>query len=73
MLVAELLLFLGIAETGLGGGGGIGDRLLADAAAADEDLGLEQFFALAGLTLHVVNGVAVLDVGIEAKNHFVIW
>ena len=69
MLIAQLLLFLRIAETGLHGRAGVGDGALADAASANEDLGLEQLFALAGFALHVVDGVAVLDVGIEAKNH----
>ena len=69
MLVAELLLFLGIAETGLRGRSGIGDGPLAHAAAAHEHLGLEQFFALARLALHVVDGVAVFYVGVKSKNH----
>jgi hypothetical protein len=69
MLVAQLLLFLSVTKAGFQGGVGVGNCLLADTSAAHEDLGLEQFFALAGFALHVVDGVAVFDVGIEAENH----
>jgi len=69
MLVAELLLFLGIAEAGLSGGVGVRYGPLADAPTAHEHLSLEQFFALARLALHVVDGVAVFYVGVKAKNH----
>jgi len=69
VLVAQLLLFLRIAETGLRNGSGVGDGFLADAAPANEDLGLKQFFAFARFTLHVVDGVDVFDVGIKAEDH----
>ena len=69
VLVAQLLLFLGIPKTGFERGGRVGDRFLADAPSAHEDLSLKQFFALARFALHVVDGVAVFDVGIEAKDH----
>ena len=69
MLIAQLLLFLRIAEAGLQGGSGVGDGAFADASAAHEDLGLEQFFALARFALHVVDGVAVFYVSVKAKNH----
>src|SRR5207302_5021200 len=69
MLVAELLLLLGIAETGLGGRVGIGDCFLAYASATHEDLRLKQFLALARLALHVVDGVAVLHIRVKSKDH----
>jgi hypothetical protein len=69
MLVAELLLLLRIAEAGLGGGVGIGDSSLTNAAAAHKDLGLQKLFAFARFALHVVDGVAVFYVCIKAKNH----
>jgi hypothetical protein len=69
MLVAELLLFLGISETDLRGRRGVGDRPFADAPATHEDLGLKQFFAFACFALHVVDGVAVFNVGIKSENH----
>jgi hypothetical protein len=69
MLFAQLLLFLRISELSIGPVRRVGRGLLADAAPADEDLGLQQALAFAGFALHVVNRIYVLDVGIEAKNH----
>ena len=69
MLIAQLLLFLGVAKAGFRGRGGVRDGFLPDTPAAHEDLGLQQLFALAGFTLDVIDGVAVFDVGIEAENH----
>ena len=40
-----------------------------DTASADENLCLQEHVGLAGLALHVVNRVLVLDVGIKAKDH----
>ena len=42
---------------------------LADAAAAHEHLGLQQKLAFAGFALHVVDGVAVLNVGVKSEDH----
>jgi hypothetical protein len=69
VLVAKLLLFLRVAEVDFLGRSRVGNRLLADALSAHEDLRLKQFFALARFALHVIDGVAVFDVGIEAENH----
>ncbi len=66
MLVAELLFLLRIT---IPGRGGVGDGFFPDAAAAHEDLSLEELFALARFALHVVDGIAMFDVGIKAKNH----
>src|SRR6266849_2081126 len=40
-----------------------------DAAATHEYLSLQEEFAFAGLALHVVDGVALLDIRIKAENH----
>ena len=48
---------------------GVGGGAFADAASAHEHLRLQQEVALSGLALHVIHGVFVLDVGIEAKDH----
>ena len=69
MLVAQMLLFLGVAEIGLLRGSSIRNGFLADTPSTHEDLRLQQFLALARFALHVVDGVAVFDVGIEAENH----
>jgi hypothetical protein len=53
----------------LRGGFCIGDSALTDAPAAHENLSLEQFFALTGLALHVVDGVDVLYVSVKSENH----
>jgi hypothetical protein len=69
MLIAQELLFLMIAKTSLGGGGRVGNGFLAYTSSPDEDLGLKQFFTLARFALHVIDGVNVLYVGVESKNH----
>ncbi len=51
VLVAQLLLFLRIAESGLHGGSGVGDGALADAAAAHENLRLQKNFSLSRASL----------------------
>ena len=38
-------------------------------AGAEEMCIRDRFFALARLALHVVDGIAMLDIGIEAENH----
>jgi hypothetical protein len=52
MLLAQALLFFrvspGVADLRVGGPTGVGNGLFSDAAAADEDLGLQQKFAFAG-------------------------
>ena len=48
---------------------GVGGRVFADAAPADEDLRLQQEVVRARLALHVIDGIGVLDIGIESKNH----
>jgi hypothetical protein len=70
MLVAQNLFFLGVAESRRRGHGGIGGCLLANAAAAHKNLGLEQKVGLACLALHVVNGFPALDIGIKAEDHW---
>src|SRR5260370_36280412 len=70
MLVAQLLLFLGIAKPGFGGRARVRDRFLPYASATHEDLRLKQFLALARLALHVVDGVAVFHVGVKSKDHW---
>jgi hypothetical protein len=47
--------------------------MLANAAAAHEDLRLEQLFSPTGFTLHVVHGFVVLNVGVEAEDHEPKW
>jgi hypothetical protein len=47
----------------------VGGRALSDAATTHEYLGLQQKFAFAGLALHVVDGVALLDIRVKAENH----
>src|ERR1700739_2783279 len=69
VLLAKLMLLLCVAGLPLARLGGVGFGPLANAASADEYLGLEQQFSLARLALHVVDGVAMLHVGIEAKNN----
>lgn len=68
VLFAEQLLLL-LVGLSLAGRGGVGNRLLADAASTDKNLGLQQQLALSSFALHMVNRVRVLDVGIKAKNH----
>ena len=69
MLLAEQLLFLNIFEWTFGRFRSVGGGFLADAAAADEDLRLQEQIALARLALHVVDRVHMLHIGIEAENH----
>jgi hypothetical protein len=69
MLLLEHLMHFFIGEPGLGNTIGIRGGVLADAASADEDLGLEKQVVGAGLALHVIDGTRVLDIGIEAKDH----
>ena len=69
VLLAELLLFLRIAELDFGRFGSIGRGSLADAASAHKNLCLEQQIAFTRLALHVINRVHVLHIGIEAENH----
>lgn len=47
---------------------GIGGGAFADAAPLNEDLRLEESVMDPGLTLDVIDGVAVLDVSVEAEN-----
>src|SRR5881227_2208801 len=69
MLIAQQLFLLGIAKTNLCGGGGIGDSFFSHTSATHENLGLKQFFTLARFTLHVVDGVGVLYVGVKSEDH----
>ena len=69
MLLAQQLLFLRVTDLHLAGLAAIGGGFLAYTAATHEDLRLQEEFPFTRLTLHVVDGVAVLDVGIEAENH----
>ena len=48
---------------------GIGRCLFPDAAAAYEHLGLQDEFVFARFALHVINGIALLHIGIKTKNH----
>ena len=43
--------------------------MLADTAPPHKDLRLQQHVTLTRFALHVIDGIFVLDVGIEAKNH----
>jgi hypothetical protein len=69
VLFAQGLLQLGLGKSWLGELLGVGNGPLADATTLDEHLGLQKLLALTSFALHVVDGFAVLDVGIEAKNH----
>ena len=69
VLLAQDLLLALIGETCARSLLSIRSRAFANAASAHEDLGLQQHLAFARLALHVIDGVVVLDVGIEAKNH----
>ncbi len=68
VLLAELLLFLRVAED-VRRFVRVRSGFLADAASADKHLRLQQTLAFTCFTLHVVDGVTMLDVGIEAENH----
>ena len=68
MLIAQAVFFLLVGEAA-GQLVPVGSRPFADTAATHEYLGLQQQLAFAGLALHVVDGVALLDVGVKAKNH----
>jgi hypothetical protein len=46
-----------------------GSSVFAKTAALYEDLGLEEAVVFARLALHVIDGVAILDVRIEPENH----
>src|SRR5690242_6693057 len=69
MLFSQDLFFLLVGKVGALGLICVWRCALTDAAPADKDLGLEQQVCFARFTLHVVDGVLVLDVGVEAKNH----
>src|SRR5205807_2516203 len=69
VLGLEQIVHLIIGEAGLGDLLGIRGGTLPDAASAHEYLGLQEMVVLARLALHVIDGVLVLDVGIEAENH----
>ena len=72
VLGLEQLVHLLVGEAGLADAIGIGNGLLADAAALDEDLGLQQLVVAAGLALHVVDRVLVANVGVEAEDHWAV-
>jgi hypothetical protein len=69
VLVSQLLFFLRISKAGVGRGIRVGNSLFADTPAAHEYLSLEQSLALARFTLHVIDRIVVLYIGIEAENH----
>jgi len=58
-----------ISEIAFGDLLGVGSGAFSDAAAAHKDLGLQDKLILARFTLHVIDGVTLLDVGIETENH----
>ena len=68
VLFAEQLLFL-LVGLPLARRGGIGNRFFSDTTSTDKNLRLQQQLAFASFALHVVDGVRVLDVGVESKNH----
>jgi hypothetical protein len=47
----------------------VGRGFLADATAADEDLGLQVLVVLTGFALHVIDRAPEFNVRIEAENH----
>src|SRR5215475_4374938 len=69
VLIAQNSFFLLIGEIRALGLISVWRRPLADTAALHEDLGLQQQVGFPRLTLYVIDGVFVLDVGIEAKDH----
>ena len=69
VLFPKLLLFLGVAELNFRCLVGVRGRPFANAAAAHKHLRLQQELTFAGFTLYVVDSVAVLNIGIETKNH----
>src|SRR5579859_8118366 len=69
VLLAELLFLLSVPELSFLSLAGVGSGLLADAAPAHENLGLQNEFAFTCLALHVIDRVAMLHVGIKAENH----
>src|SRR5207249_778573 len=69
VLVTQDLLFLLIAKTAAGCFIRIRSCPLSHTAPADEHLGLQEQLVLSRLALHVVHGVVMLDIGIEAKDH----
>src|SRR5262249_44010653 len=48
---------------------GVGRGFLADTAASDEHLSLQNEFVFARFTLHVIDGIALFYVGVETENH----
>src|SRR4029077_2992627 len=69
VLITQDLFLLLIAKTAPGHLVGVGSGALADAAPAHEDLGLQEQLSLTGFALHVIDGITVLYIGIEAENH----
>src|SRR5205807_2014329 len=69
VLLAQDLFLLLVGEAGALRLLPVGSGTLANAPSADEDLGLEKQIGFAGLALHVIDRVFVLNVGIEAKDH----
>ena len=69
VLLAQFVLFLGVSESAFSGFAGVRFGPFSNTAAANEHLRLQQKLPFAGFTLHVIDGVVMLDVGIEAKNH----
>jgi hypothetical protein len=44
-------------------------RPFSDAATTDKHLSLQEQLAFAGLALHVIDGVTLLDIRVKAENH----
>lgn len=73
MLISQDLLFLLVVESNFRGPPGVGLCAFPDATAAHKNLSLQQEFAFASLTLHVIDRVLVLYVGIKTKNHLIMF
>jgi hypothetical protein len=71
VLVAQDLLLLLVGEIAARNLLRVGSGAFSNAAATNEDLGLEDQFIFTGLTLHVIDRISLLHVGIKTKNHAV--
>ena len=67
--IGTLLFFVLVGEIPLGQSLGVRSGSFPDAAATHKHLGLQDELVFPSFTLHVVDRVALLHIGVEAKNH----
>ena len=73
MLIPKNLLFLLVGEPSRSPLVCIRCGALAYAASSYKDLGLQEQLIFACFALHVINSVAMLHIGIEAKDHAILF